>query len=287
MSTNQPQSSSKNSNMMTILVIALLISNVFLLWNVHTMNSNKQSTPVNQPGVSHGSNPAPNNPSAPTNGKATNSSANTTNADFDRLYATVLPKLQAPSNLKKRKVITIIPQEALYILRNTPGVVFLDVRTIEEFKTGHAPLALNFPLYSLDPKSGKYVLYKPFIKNLKSKVDAKEWTFKTPIILIDSNGARSAQAGAILQGKGFQEVYVTAGGYDGFNENSNQKKENQIIGPKSLREYTRNFEGVWVVDEKGNSDPQVGWKELGFPIITGSTAEEVLSIPGTNNNGKK
>lgn len=288
MSSNKAPQTGKLNNMMTILVIALLISNVFLLWNVNS-SRNKTTNGTNQTAATAPSSKSAKSSTAKstTNGSKAVSETPQSSSDVDKLYADVIDKIQEPSNFKKRKVATIIPQEALYILRNNPAVVFLDLRTLSEFKMGHAPLALNFPLYSVDSKTGKYALYKPFIKNLQTKVASKEWTYKTPIILIDSNGTRSAQAGAIMQGSGFQELYVVTGGYDGFNDTSNQKLENQIVGPKSLRELTRNFDGVWKVDESGHSDPQIGWIELGFPILSGSTIEEVLTIPGMDSKEDK
>ncbi len=278
----------KQNNMMTILLVALLVTNGFLMWNM--INKPKNSAPtVNQPVTA--TNPSNPNEKLPVTGKPStvNTPIATPSSDALKPYASVINKAQKLSVIPKRKVATILAQEALYLIKSNANVVFLDVRSIDEYKTGHAPLSLNFPLYSIDVKSGKLKMNKPFIQELQSKVSSKQWSYKTPIILIDSDGTRSVQAGAIMQGNSFQEVYVVAGGYDGFNKENKSKPENQLVGPKSLREMTRNFVGIWLVDEKGESEAQPGWIELGFPIITGSTEAELLTIPAQTglNNPKK
>lgn len=278
----------KQNNMMTILIVALLVTNGFLMWNMVNKPKNVPST-GNQPVTA--TNPSNPNEKMPVTGKDSTNDTKTPAPSSDALkpYANVIDKAQKLSVIPKRKVATILAQEALYLIKNNANVVFLDVRSIDEYKAGHAPLSLNFPLYSIDEKSGKYRLNKPFIQDLQSKVTSKQWSYKTPILLIDSNGTRSVQAGAIMQGNSFQEVYVITGGYDGFNKDNLSKPENKLVGPKSLREMTRNFVGIWLVDEKGESEAQPGWIELGFPIITGSTENEMLSIPSQTglNNLKK
>ena len=73
------------------------------------------------------------------------------------------------------------------------GAKIIDVRTSEEFSTGHYDGAINIPLDRIE-------------KNL-SKIGAKEKT----VIVYCASGMRSAQASNILKSAGFTDV-LNAGG---------------------------------------------------------------------------
>lgn len=68
------------------------------------------------------------------------------------------------------------------------GAVILDVRTKDEFQSGHVRNSINMPLDNLQP-------------NLK-KLDKNK-----PIITCCASGARSASAERILKSNGFDKVY--------------------------------------------------------------------------------
>ena len=71
--------------------------------------------------------------------------------------------------------------------RNTAGAVLLDVRTEEEFKSGHVPGAINIPLddlYSTDLDKG------------------------TPLFVYCLSGARSRQACSYLKGQGYETTNI-------------------------------------------------------------------------------
>lgn len=70
---------------------------------------------------------------------------------------------------------------------------FIDVRTIGEYKSGHAKKAVNFPLDKLE--------------NSLSKLDKEK-----PVYVICQSGMRSMRGAAILESAGFTEVYNVAGG---------------------------------------------------------------------------
>lgn len=72
-------------------------------------------------------------------------------------------------------------------------VQFIDVRTIEEYKSGHAPKAINLPLDSLE-------------QNI-SKLDKSK-----PVYLICQTGRRSQKGAEILQKNGFKDLYNIEGG---------------------------------------------------------------------------
>lgn len=73
--------------------------------------------------------------------------------------------------------------EGLTQWRETPGAVLLDVRTPEEYRSGHIPNAVNLPLDRLST----------------AKLPAQ-----TPVFAYCLSGARSAQACAWLKQQGFE-----------------------------------------------------------------------------------
>lgn len=72
------------------------------------------------------------------------------------------------------------------------GAILVDVRSAREFKDGHAPVARNIPLDSLDRRTGTL-------------------SAQTPIVTICHSGVRSAQAARLLSGKGFQVSSLRGG----------------------------------------------------------------------------
>lgn len=73
------------------------------------------------------------------------------------------------------------------------GALVVDVRTSGEYGSGHYPEAINYPLDTLEKKSGK----------LGSK--------ERSIVVYCASGSRSAQASALLRRLGFTNV-LNAGG---------------------------------------------------------------------------
>ncbi|MDO4793315.1 MAG: rhodanese-like domain-containing protein [Filifactor alocis] len=74
------------------------------------------------------------------------------------------------------------------------GAVLVDVRTAEEFASGHLKGAINIPLQDIEANVGKVEEYK----------DKK-------IILYCRSGNRSGQAGELLVANGFTDVYNAGG----------------------------------------------------------------------------
>ncbi len=74
------------------------------------------------------------------------------------------------------------------------GAIILDVRTPEEFKSGHIKGSINIPVQGLRKNIGK----------LKGKQD-------TTIITCCASGMRSSSAKGILIAKGFKEVHNGGG----------------------------------------------------------------------------
>lgn len=78
------------------------------------------------------------------------------------------------------------------IIKN-PAVRFVDVRSEQEFKSGHYPGAINIPLQEIQVKANE-------LKQLN-----------VPIVLYCRSGARSYNALQILKQLGFSDVYNAGG----------------------------------------------------------------------------
>ncbi|HQU84301.1 MAG TPA: rhodanese-like domain-containing protein [Pyrinomonadaceae bacterium] len=70
---------------------------------------------------------------------------------------------------------------------------FIDVRSLGEYKSGHAKKALNLPLDNL--------------QNSLTKLDKEQ-----PVYVICQSGMRSMRGASILVNAGFTEVYNVSGG---------------------------------------------------------------------------
>ncbi|MBI2731014.1 MAG: rhodanese-like domain-containing protein [Sphingobacteriales bacterium] len=66
------------------------------------------------------------------------------------------------------------------------GAVIIDVRTVQEFNSGHFPGSKNIPLHMLPAKLG----------------EIKKW--KKPIVVVCASGMRSGQAKILLTANGIE-----------------------------------------------------------------------------------
>jgi rhodanese-related sulfurtransferase len=92
--------------------------------------------------------------------------------------------------LFKKAFESVTPEQAKEI--SDQGAYFIDVREPHEYKTGHAPSAVNVPLGSLDRRLGSI---------------PKE----REILVICQSGARSASASAFLAKAGYTVFDVKGG----------------------------------------------------------------------------
>ncbi len=92
--------------------------------------------------------------------------------------------------LFKKAFESITPEQAKEL--SDQGAYFIDVREPHEYKTGHAPSAVNIPLGSLDRRLGSI---------------PKE----REILVICQSGARSASASAFLAKAGYTVFNVKGG----------------------------------------------------------------------------
>lgn len=82
--------------------------------------------------------------------------------------------------------------ETIEVLKDK-NVQLIDVRTIAEYKSGHAKNAKNFPLDNLE--------------NSIAKLDKNK-----PVYVICQSGMRSLRGASMLEQAGFSEVYNVSGG---------------------------------------------------------------------------
>lgn len=85
-------------------------------------------------------------------------------------------------------------KQAIHLLENDDNVTLLDVRTIQEYKSGHLRDARLIPVQALS-------------ENLGMLKDAKE----TKILVYCRTGSRSVSASRILEENGFTPINVKGG----------------------------------------------------------------------------
>ncbi len=102
----------------------------------------------------------------------------------------------------------ISPEETKTALASDPTIVYLDVRTPEEFAGGHVPGAINVPIAMRGPTG--MVPSPDFVDEVNVRF-AKD----TAIITGCLRGGRSLRAAGVLIENGFSRVLDMRGGWDG------------------------------------------------------------------------
>jgi len=108
----------------------------------------------------------------------------------------------------KLRIEEIAAHEAAALLEQDASVLFLDVRELEELRSGRIPGALHVPRGLLEPKAA-------------ADSPAREPELADPgrlIIAYCASGARSALATDSLQVLGFREVRSLSGGFAAWTE---------------------------------------------------------------------
>jgi rhodanese-related sulfurtransferase len=93
---------------------------------------------------------------------------------------------------EKAEIKQVSVQEASEAVKKD-GAQFIDVRTVEEYKGGHAPSAQNLPLDGLEKEVARLDKNKP-------------------VYVICQTGKRSQKGAEILRQAGFTDVYNITGG---------------------------------------------------------------------------
>jgi rhodanese-related sulfurtransferase len=114
---------------------------------------------------------------------------------------------------------------------------YLDVRTIEEFKAGHAEGAVNVPLVFRDA-SGQAIPNPDFLKVVEAN-----YSRDSGLVVGCMSGGRSQRACELLAHNGFTRLHNIQGGFGGAKD---------MFGRLM----------------------QPGWSQLGLPVTQSNTANE-------------
>ena len=106
----------------------------------------------------------------------------------------------------------ITPKQAHETLSADKSVVYIDVRTTQEFANGHPAGAVNIPVAFADPARGM-VLNPDFVS-----VVEKNFAKDKRIIVGCQSGARSTRAAGILLEAGYQDIANLIGGFGGMRD---------------------------------------------------------------------
>lgn len=104
------------------------------------------------------------------------------------------------SNLfKNNKYKTINGNELIDLLKNNRNCIIIDVRTAQEFKSGHIEKAKNISVSELRSKVNSIIKYK-----------------HNDVVLYCASGARSKSAANFLYKEGFENIYNLKGGMSSY-----------------------------------------------------------------------
>ena len=112
---------------------------------------------------------------------------------------------------------TISPQEAADQLAADPTILYLDVRTAEEFSQGHAPNALNIPIFLTDPATGGMTPNPEFTLVAQAVLEPGSTCF-----VCCASGTRSRQAIVTLGDFGYFRLTNVEGGFTGLRSPSGE-----------------------------------------------------------------
>ncbi len=87
---------------------------------------------------------------------------------------------------------------------------YVDVRSVPEYEKGHPAGARNVPLLHLDAQTGQMQPNAEFLDVIRAN-----FAPGTKLLVGCQMGGRSAQAGQILLGAGYEDVTNVLGGYGG------------------------------------------------------------------------
>jgi len=108
----------------------------------------------------------------------------------------------------------ITPQQAHEALNADSTVVYIDVRSPQEFANGHPVGAVNIPVAFADPARGM-VLNPDFVS-----VVEKNFAKDKKIVVGCQSGMRSARAAGMLLEAGYTDIANLLGGFGGLRDQS-------------------------------------------------------------------
>lgn len=113
-------------------------------------------------------------------------------------------------------VKSISPRQAWQLMQEDPRALLIDVRSNMEFLfIGHPVSAISIPWID-EPD---WVVNPDFAADVRKLIlgglDHRSSGHNVPIILICRSGRRSMEAGELLLGEGFHDVYNVSDGFEG------------------------------------------------------------------------
>jgi rhodanese-related sulfurtransferase len=101
-------------------------------------------------------------------------------------------------------------EEANEAMGSDSGIVYLDVRTPQEFEKGHPPNAINIPVVYPNPATRQMDANTDFIKVLEAHVPKER-----AVIVGCQMGGRSQMAAQIMEEFGYTDISNMQGGFGG------------------------------------------------------------------------
>jgi rhodanese-related sulfurtransferase len=102
------------------------------------------------------------------------------------------------------------PLQTQDVLTKDKDVVYVDVRTVQEFQAGHVPGATNIPVMIPDPSSGRMTPNANFVQAIEAAFPKDK-----KLILGCQAGGRSQYAADLLDKAGYSDVSNMQGGFGG------------------------------------------------------------------------
>ena len=101
-------------------------------------------------------------------------------------------------------------EQAKQAMDDSADILYIDVRTPEEFEGGHPPNAINIPVVFPDPATQQMSPNPDFMRVVKAHVpEGKQ------VILGCKMGGRSQMAADLMDGAGYTDVSNMPGGFGG------------------------------------------------------------------------
>ena len=124
------------------------------------------------------------------------------------------------------------PKSAHDLMQQSPGHVFLDVRTVEEYDAGHPAGSVNVPWALRDPASGGMAPNPDFVPAVQQRFPKTTRVFASCL-----GGVRSMNACRALESAGWTDLVNVDSGWGGKRDPSGR-----IVAP--------------------------GWKDAGLPVAS-------------------
>ncbi len=113
-------------------------------------------------------------------------------------------------------IAQVTPQEAKQLL-DRDGVIYLDVRTVPEFVSGHPTGAVNIPVAELNPQTGRMELNPKFLSVAKANIPTD-----AGLVVGCRTGGRSTTACELLAQAGYKNLRNLDGGFSGVTDPTGQ-----------------------------------------------------------------